>query len=769
MTTIAGQARATPRPRRRAQDLWTGACAAAAAAGAAVAGAHPTGSPIADRVWAAGFAIAVVVAAARAHRSSWMVLAGITVLFSSGLGLVIGVLTAVAAGVGAVGRRRSAPLGAAIGAVAVQLVLRFPPWWFHGATAFVAAIATTPLLISGWRACAPRSRRRINRSVLGAAVVLSLMTLLFLLAVLLARNDIDGGVSASRDALRLARQGQTVDGERQLSGAITKLSRANRLLNSLTALPARAVPVVGQHARALGRLSTDGDELAEAADHTLTSVDYDQLKYRSGQFDVDRIARAQRPLLEAAQAAARADDDLRALDVSWIVPQLRDRIESYRNEITTARHDTELAAQAAKVMPGMLGAHGERRYFIAFVTPAELRGSGGFIGSYGELVAEGGRIRLSRSGPISDLLLAAPDGTRKLTGLADYQARYGAFVPADHFQDLTFSPNFPDDADAIEQLYPQSGGRRVDGVLQVDPFGLAALLRFTGPVQVAGLPEPLTADNAVRILLEDQYRIFGHDTEQNDALSGAARATFQALTTGSLPSPRDLSHDLSPMVRQGRFKFHSTHRDEEALATRVGLAWAMPRPRGQDMLAVTTQNNGNSKIDVYLHRSITYDVAVDPKTGTVAATATVRLENRAPAVGLPAPVIGNTKGLPEGTSRLWLSLYSPLSLVRAHIGALTVPMDAKQEAGYSVYGQFLNIGPGQSLTVTFKLRGHTTVPHRYSLDLFPQPTVNPDQITVRVRGGGLATAGPGWTAKGRDVVGHFVDAERHALTVGFSP
>lgn len=55
---------------------------------------------------------------------------------------------------------------------------------------------------------------------------------------------------------------------------------------------------------------------------------------------------------------------------------------------------------------------------MVFVTPAELRGSGGFIGSYAELSVADVTVDLVRSGSVKDLL-TVPAGDIELTGLED--------------------------------------------------------------------------------------------------------------------------------------------------------------------------------------------------------------------------------------------------------------------------------------------------------------------------------------------------------------
>src|SRR5205085_544268 len=111
------------------------------------------------------------------------------------------------------------------------------------------------------------------------------------------------------------------------------------------------------------------------------------------------------------------------------------------------------------------------------------------------------KLKLTRSGRSADLAPQVGDPPRVLDAPADYVARYGALHPEREVRDVTVSPDFPSVAQAIESIYPQTKeGRTIDGVVSIDPFALAAMLRITGPITVDGLPTPLTADNATDIL-----------------------------------------------------------------------------------------------------------------------------------------------------------------------------------------------------------------------------------------------------------------------------
>ena len=213
------------------------------------------------------------------------------------------------------------------------------------------------------------------------------------------------------------------------------------------------------------------------------------------------------------------------------------------------------------------------------------------------------------------------------SGLDDYRRVYGGFRPADYPQDLTFSPDFPSDAEALSQIFEQSGGQPVDGVIKMDPVALAALLRFTGPIEVPGIDEPLTSENAADILVRSQYLREG---DRADALVAATRIAFDKLTSGSLPGPEQLVDALGPMVHQRRLMLFAHRADEQALFRRIGADGALPTAERGDVLSVSTQNLANNKIDAYLRRSITYRSTIDPEDGEVRARLVIRLRNDVP-------------------------------------------------------------------------------------------------------------------------------------------
>jgi hypothetical protein len=421
----------------------------------------------------------------------------------------------------------------------------------------------------------------------------------------------------------------------------------------------------------------------------------------------------------------------------WLLSPFTERIDEFDQQLDKAAPAADLAAKAASAAPGLLGADGVRHYFVAFITPAEERGLGGFMGNWAELTADQGSLTLTRSGRAEDLNQTPGRATREVTQPPDYVKRYARFQPGYFVQDVTFSPDMPSVGKVLGELYPEMGGDQIDGVLSVDPYGLAALLQLTGPIRIDGFADPITADNAADLLISKQYTQFASNAARKDFLDDAGRATFEKLVKADLPSPRKLGDVLSPAVAEHRIKFTSlTHdpavnTDEQQLITALGADGTFPPKGDGDFFSLITQNKGNNKIDIFMHRKVQYSSTFDPETGSVSAHATVTIRNDAPPSGLPDAIIGsNDQKIPKGTNELFFSFYTPLGLRDAKVDTQTTPLEYQVELGYSVYSKFLTIPPGGTVTVDLDLFGTLTPGSTYSLGVFPQPSVNADEMVI---------------------------------------
>lgn len=720
---------------RRSTTQWeyVAAVVGASSVAAAFAGAHPTGLPVVDVVYCALFGGFVTWMAACSRRWVWLPLSGAAlVLAGSAMGHLLGAVALGFAMYAAIrSRRRDRLVGAVVGGLSVQALLRTSDVGFHGFTALVTGALVVALAWSAYGTMRRRNRRRF-RIALGSFVGFTFVALTGLgVTLYLARHNLEAGITKSQEGLDEAQLGQQAAAARSWNQANEAFNQAHSTLGSPITKLSYLVPVASQHAQAITTTAGSGVQISADAVRAATVAPYRDLRSTDGRINLDLVRSMQQPVAATATTLHTARHNLDQVDPKWLVPALQTRLTSFRDDLDAAIPDADRASRALDVAPGLLGGSGTRRYLVLFGNPSETRGLGGFIGAWAELDATDGKLTLARHGKMGELNDATDWRTRTITGQPEYLKRYGYLQPARFLQNMSASPDFPTVSDVAEQLYPQAGGTKVDGVLYVDPYALAALLELTGPVTADGVPFPLTSKNAADYLLHGQYLSTPNPDERSDVLSNAAEATFTALTTRKLPTISAITDTLSPLVHQRRLLMTSTDHDANRFLASIGLTGAFPSAAGGDLVSVRTSNGSANKADYYLHFTTAYGAKYDPRTGHTTAIAQVAFTNQAPAAGEPDYVLGNqdtragdTGGRPFGSDTVRFSIYSPLYPGSMSISGKPVTMQVQKELGTYVASATVTIPPGGNAVVTLDFAGDLKPSSTYRIKVPFQPMVN---------------------------------------------
>ena len=413
-----------------------------------------------------------------------------------------------------------------------------------------------------------------------------------------------------------------------------------------------------------------------------------------------------------------------------MIEPVRRRLDAAHAELGEALPDASKAAEVTRLLPGLLGGDRPRRYVVLFATPAESRELGGIVGNVVELTVDNGRVTITGHHRDDELNASGPG---EFADRTDYPARFLLNHPELFAQNWAGMTDFPSVARAVAELYPTMGGRPVDGVLYTDPYGLAALMEFTGPIDVPELGRALDSESVAAFLLVEQYGAFALD-DRLDFLEEIAVSTFARLLEVELPGPRRIGDVLGPAARQGRLRMATFDDEENALLDRLFLLGAQPSNDGSDYLAVVHANGGADKLDAFLTRRVQYNAVVDPATGGTTAKVTVSLSNEVEPDGLPSYVIGSpTRGIPPGTNRVHLSIVTPHQLEAVNVDGVRVDAEPQVEFGFSRYLVFVDVAPGSSSEVTFDLSGVVALNvGEYHLRVGQQAVANPDQIAIEV-------------------------------------
>ena len=725
-----------------------GALVAAVAAGlaATLSDASPTGSSVPDAVLIILSVGLVTWASATAPWWAVTALAGVSVAIAGSIVWSVVGLLALAAAIWTWIRRRDLPVArAAVTGVALNVLIRSDLDRMLGLSAIIGIGSSAVVLALGLRHRSRRTQHAVLLGLAAAGVVAVVAVVGFAVTAGLGADDLKDGSESAEAGIELMNDGDYRGAAAEFEQAADSFDRASDALTQRWSKPAQVVPIVAQHRTAAVELAATAAAATRAAGDALSLIDPDQLRLVNGQIDIAAIERIEQPFVDVQTALDDLDASLDDVVSPWLVAPLQDRLVELDDDIDAAKPRLDNVVMAVQVAPAMLGADGERRYFIAFTTPAETRGLGGVMDNWAELTADNGRLAIAAFGTTVDLDGGgATTGTgRTLDGPQEWLDLWGEFgftsgpnggTEAEPWSNVTVSPQFPSTGDVIAQLFPQSGGDEIDGVFAMDPYVLQAFLGLMGPITVEGSATELDGTNVADFLLVDQYQI-DDAVDRVDLLAAVSQATAEQLLGGALPSPTVLADSLSPLAAQGRLVGWARDDEAQALLEAIHLSGELPDLAGGDGVAVVLNNAGGNRLDVYLQRELDYDAAVDIDSGEVTATATVTLTNTAPPSGLPAGVIGDVTDDAPGTNRTLLSLYSALPIKSATVSATTgtgsegaaepapFEFDVGTEAGWLVGSGSVVIPPGESVTVTYELAGTLPLAGGYTLAVRPQPIV----------------------------------------------
>ncbi len=543
----------------------------------------------------------------------------------------------------------------------------------------------------------------------------------------------------AREGISMLADGDYAGAAEQFEQAAGVLSASESRLTRIWAAPSAWLPFVAQHRAAVIEVTSSSAAASEELAAALRVIDPEQLRLIGGRFDLDAIRLIEQPFVAVKDSIEQLELAVDRADSPWLVSPLGSRLDDLDAELDSRAPGIDAAVDAVRLAPGLLGANGDRRYFVAFTTPAEARGLGGFMGNWAVLTASDGRIRLAEFGRTRDLNLGAA-APRFVSGPTDWLEQWGRYgftngpggsTSPTPWSTVTVSPVFASTAMVMEELLPQSGVAPVDGVFVIDPNVLEGLLGLTGPISVGGSDVVLDESNVLQFLLVDQYEI-DDNADRIDLLEGVSRATIEKVLGGALPAPTVVAEDLAPLAAQGRLLAWAVDPDEQALYESIGLANSLPALNGGDGIAAVFNNAGPNKIDVYLERDLTYTALVDEATGAVTSELVLTLTNTADADVLPDSVVQNATGDARGTNRTLVSLYSALELQEVTVEGRRISMRNELEHGWIVNSAQVGIPPGGSITLVAAYAGTLDLPAGYTLAVRPQPIVLPERQSIEV-------------------------------------
>ena len=425
---------------------------------------------------------------------------------------------------------------------------------------------------------------------------------------------------------------------------------------------------------------------------------------------------------------------------------MSDALEEAAQAITLV----EGALSGVRLLPSFLGADGTKTYYLAMQNNADQRATGGAVLAYAFIQISNGHLSLVDGGAIGhiDEQYGFPGASLppQLKWYVDHIHRPQAYA---RLANINFSPDFPVVAGTWATLAEKATGRKIDGAIAIDPIAISYLLGKR-KIDVPSYPQPITGDNAVAVIENDQYRL---DYPSQAAFPGQVIAAAWQIFQDPSPLVRTMKQ-MALALKERHIQIWSTDPDQQGQLATLGWDGAVDIGSG-DYLFVTDSKLRSNKVDFYTHLAIDYQVTVDA-AGGIRSTCAVTVTNDTPP-DQPRFIVGpNAYGL----NAALISVLAPGEAELEEVDPRSkFPDHSDGEA--RVFTRELDVLPGepQSTTFTYTVPGVVTASvagRVYRLTIQHQAMVNlPDlSVTVTLPPGVSVLQAPGWTVSGNVATFH---------------
>ncbi len=309
----------------------------------------------------------------------------------------------------------------------------------------------------------------------------------------------------------------------------------------------------------------------------------------------------------------RALANLDAVDIKSLPLEYQEQFKDYRSLFTNLVKNFKNIANLNDTLQEIFGGRGQRRYLVIFQNPAELRPTGGFMGSFAVLDV--------RDGEILNFTVPA-GGTYDLDG----QLITSEIPPLPltivnkrwEFQDANWFPDFAASAKKILWFYKQSWNETADGVIAVNASVLERILGVIGPITDTGRNLNLSAENATVIIQNEVEN--GPEKLQNkpkQILADLAPTILDSIRNAEPKNLLPLLGNLNEALSQKELQAYFVDSAAEDIISSSGWGGRISKidPNSDYLLVVNTNLQGQ-KSDARIKQLISHEATIE-NDGTI--------------------------------------------------------------------------------------------------------------------------------------------------------
>ena len=420
--------------------------------------------------------------------------------------------------------------------------------------------------------------------------------------------------------------------------------------------------------------------------------------------------------------------------------------QSVLQKIHSLDGSINLVEETIDTWPSILGFDGKRTYLVLFQNNMELRPGGGFIGSYGIVPIENGRMGKLQVNDVYDAdgqltqQVQPPYGLQRYLGVSHWYLR-----------DSNFDPDFTKDAAQAAQFLQLETHQKVDGVFAIDTTFLKNLISVVGPITLPDYNVTVTSDNFYLLTeTNSEKNFFPGSRQKKNFLKSLTDALFAKLSSQKQFPYEKLAQMILTSLQEKDLLMAFSDTGIQNAYTVNDLSSSLWDGRDYqkntlyDFFGVVDANVGTNKANYYVKRSMSQSTAIDD-TGALRTTATVTYVNTSTSA---SPFGGDYRDyvrfLVPSTANL-VSVSVDNKEVQT-VPAVTDPsiftsagftppsgleVEQTQEQDENTVGFFFidPVGTTKTISITYEIPGNldtSVASFSYSLRLFKEPGTGDD-------------------------------------------
>lgn len=581
------------------------------------------------------------------------------------------------------------------------------------------------------------STARTRSSQRRKTLFFGLVFLILFCAPLLIGGAITG--FALKRSYQALQAGQVAAGEQRIPEARAALRRADEALNrvelgSRALLHWRFMPVLRSYVFTLdesvaaGRSTLTGvQELldvgelvqeafaqvglgAQALQNPLTpNRTFKTLTREEKRLILSRISQALPAIRSAREQMAIALTRWQDVPRKDIAESLRTQLESRIQQFGAMQAQFDQVVKLAEVFLPMSGYPEPKKYLVILQNNQEMRGTGGFIGTVGEVWVDSGDVtKLVFQDVYSvDLPVSGVWNRPSPAPIARWLEQKNLFL-----RDANWSPDFPATADTLLRQYVEQREQAgvpvpaLDGLIAFEPDFFKRLLTVIGPVTVED--QEFRAENFFDALQYDVHMRFHQEgiptPQRKEVVAKLGDAVFQRVT--ELPVrrwPELLRAAMTSFEQRDVMLFMRDQALQRAIDARDWAGRTHPTPT--DYLRVIDTNMGALKTDGVMEKRILYGLdASHPNELRATVTLRYRNTNNVPNWRYTRYRDYVRVYVPEGSELISTTGAMEDDLSRTQGRFVPGRVDVYRELGKTVFGAFFAVEPGKTGELQFTYR-----------------------------------------------------------------